>query len=131
MQVRGNESYQRKGWTIVLLERASRFIWERRCGRKDRKLFKRAIPTLVKVINTTGDLALITDGEQSSGQVVFELCSELLRTGKRGRPPRPCSKAFKFASKTRAHTPLSAAASGQTKKEKTAKAKPRCLLDPP
>ena len=28
-------------------------------------------------------------------------------------PQRPCSKAFKFASKTRAHTPISAAASGR------------------
>jgi hypothetical protein len=39
------------------------------------------------VINTTGDLALITDGERRYGQVLFDLCSELLRTGKRGRPP--------------------------------------------
>src|ERR671915_2117528 len=28
-------------------------------------------------------------------------------------PQRPCSKAFKFASKTRVHTPISAAASGR------------------
>jgi hypothetical protein len=77
-----------KGWTLVLLERASRFIWELRCGRQDRKLFKRAIRTLVKVINTTGDLALITEGEQSSGQGLVELCSERVRTGKRGRPPK-------------------------------------------
>src|ERR671924_2313925 len=81
-----------KGWTSVLLERASRFIWELRCGRKDRKLFKRAIRTLVKVINTTGDLALITDGERRYGQVLFNLCSELVRTGKRGRPPRTLPK---------------------------------------
>ncbi len=38
--------------------------------------------------------------------------SEVIRTGKRGRPPRTCSKGFRFASKTRAHAPLSAAASG-------------------
>ena len=44
------------------------------------------------MINTTGDLALITDGEQSSGQVVFDLCSELVRTGKRGRPPKALPK---------------------------------------
>src|ERR687895_1121160 len=81
-----------QGWTIVLLERASRFIWELHWGRKDRKLFKRAIRTLVKVINTTGDLALITDGERRYGQVLFELCSELVRTGKRGRPPKTLLK---------------------------------------
>jgi hypothetical protein len=77
-----------KGWTRVLLERASRFIWELRCGRQDRTLFKRAIRTLINMISTTGDLALITDGERRYGQVLFELCSELLRTGKRGRPPQ-------------------------------------------
>jgi hypothetical protein len=59
---------------------------------KDRKLFKRAIRTLVKMINTTGDLALITDRERRYGQVLFELCSELVRTGKRGRPPRTLPK---------------------------------------
>jgi hypothetical protein len=48
--------------------------------------------TLVKMINTTGDLALITDGERRYGQVLFDLCSELLRTGKRGRPPRTLPK---------------------------------------
>jgi hypothetical protein len=44
------------------------------------------------VINTTGDLALITDGERRYGQVLFELCSELVRTGKRGRPPKTLLK---------------------------------------
>jgi hypothetical protein len=43
---------------------------------------------LVKVINTSGDLALITDGERRYGPVLFDLCSEVIRTGKRGRPPR-------------------------------------------
>jgi hypothetical protein len=70
------------------LERASRFIWELHCGRKDCKLFKRAMRMLVKVINTSGDLALITDGERQYGHVLFELCAEVVRTGKRGRPPR-------------------------------------------
>jgi hypothetical protein len=58
----------------------------------DRKLFQRAIRTLINVINTTGDLALITDGERRYGQVLFELCSELVRTGKRGRPPKTLPK---------------------------------------
>jgi hypothetical protein len=66
------------------------------------------------MINTTGDVALITDGERHYGQVLFDLCSEVIRTGQRGRPPRPGPKAFRFELKTRAHAPLSAAASGQT-----------------
>jgi hypothetical protein len=77
---------------VLLLERASRFIWELHCGRKDRKLFKRAMRMLVKLINTSGDLALITDGEHRYSQVLFDLCSELVRTGKRGRPPRTLPK---------------------------------------
>ena len=28
-----------RGWTIVLMERASRFIWFMQCGKKDKKLF--------------------------------------------------------------------------------------------
>ena len=44
------------------------------------------------MLNTTGDLALITEGERRYGQVLFELCSELVRTGKRGRPPKDLLK---------------------------------------
>ncbi|MBP6219177.1 MAG: hypothetical protein KA436_11375 [Oligoflexales bacterium] len=32
-----------EGWTVVLMERASRFIWHMECGRRDKRLFKRAI----------------------------------------------------------------------------------------
>ena len=28
-----------EGWTIVLMERASRFIWTLKCGRKEERLF--------------------------------------------------------------------------------------------
>jgi hypothetical protein len=54
--VEGDERYTKvkkpspedaQGWTSVRLERASRFIWELHCGGKDRKLFKRAMWTLV------------------------------------------------------------------------------------
>ncbi len=49
--IEGDEAYtkvqknvppdQSPGWTILLLDRASRFIWEIECGKKDRKLFKK------------------------------------------------------------------------------------------
>jgi hypothetical protein len=58
------------------------------------------------VINTTGDLALITDGERRYGQVLFDLCSELVRTGKRGRPPKTLPKGIQVRLKnkgSRAH----------------------------
>jgi hypothetical protein len=47
--IEGDELYTRvnkkvapdasQGWTIVLMDRATRFLWEMHCGRKDRKLF--------------------------------------------------------------------------------------------
>jgi hypothetical protein len=40
-------------------------------------------------------------GEQSSGQVLFELCSELVRTGKRGRPPRTLPKGIQVRVKNK------------------------------
>ena len=58
------------------------------------------------MINTTGDLALITDGERRYGPVLFDLCSELVRTGKRGRPPRTLPKGIQVRVKnkgSRAH----------------------------
>ena len=53
------------------------------------------------MINTTGDLALITDGERQYGQVLFDLCSELVRTGKRGRPPKTLPKGIQVRVKNK------------------------------
>jgi len=38
------------------MERASRFIWELSCGKKDRSLFRKAIKVIEKLINNTQDL---------------------------------------------------------------------------
>jgi len=75
-----------EGWTLVLLDRASRFVWELRCGEKDRTLFEQTMHRLVQVIQQTGDLSLVTDGERRYGNVLFELCRQVVRTGQRGRP---------------------------------------------
>lgn len=90
-----------EGWTIVLMDRASRFLWELGCGRKDRKLFRRALRALARVVKVTNDLTLITDGERRYGQVLFEICAELLRTGKRGRPPKTLPKGVKVRLKNK------------------------------
>src|SRR5262249_16435698 len=55
------------------------------CGRQDRKLLKKVIGLLCQVIQQTGALALLTDGERRSGSLLFELCRQALRHGKRGR----------------------------------------------
>jgi len=76
------------GWTVVLMDRASRFIWALKCGKKDKELFLSAIQTLNDIILRTGDITLVTDGERRYSLLLFEICQELFHTGKRGRPRR-------------------------------------------
>ncbi|MBF0287442.1 MAG: hypothetical protein HQM14_06455 [SAR324 cluster bacterium] len=51
------------------MDRASRFIWELGCGRKDRKLFKRAIRAIKRVLRRTEDFTLLSDGEGGNGSI--------------------------------------------------------------
>jgi hypothetical protein len=109
--IEGDELYTRvhknmapaesQGWTIVLMDRATRFIWAMHCGRKERQLFKKAMGLLCQVIQQTGDLTLLTDGERRYGSLLFELCSEALRTGKRGRPKKTLRKGVKVRLKNK------------------------------
>src|SRR5262245_4095835 len=64
------------------------YAWEMGCGRKDRKLFKQAIRQLCRVMKQTGDLTLLTDGERRYGNILFEICHQVLRKGTRGRPKK-------------------------------------------
>src|SRR5437763_9664120 len=64
--IEGDEAYtkvqknvppdQSRGWTILLMDRASRCIWELDCGMKDSRLFKKAVKTLDKIARQTHDL---------------------------------------------------------------------------
>ncbi len=83
------------GWTIALQDRASRFLWELDCGKREQSLFQRAIETLCDVIEQTGDVSLVTDGERRYGNLLFDLCAELVRTGKPGRPKTTLKKGIK------------------------------------
>ncbi len=74
------------GWTIALQDRASRFLWELDCGKREQSLFQQAIATLCDVIAQTGDVSLVTDGERRYGNLLVDLCAEIVRTGKPGRP---------------------------------------------
>jgi len=89
------------GWTIVLMDRASRFIWELTCGKKDRKLFKKAIKTMQILVNQTQDITLLTDGERRYGKFLFEVCHELIRTGKVGRPRKTLPKGVRVRVKNK------------------------------
>jgi hypothetical protein len=75
-----------EGWTVVLMERASRFIWALECGKKDRNLFLSAIQLLSNIISRTGDVTLVTDGERRYSLLLFEIGQEVFRSGRRGRP---------------------------------------------
>jgi transposase-like protein len=96
------EASDSEGWTIVLMERASRFVWHMECGRKDKRLFKRAIKTLADVAKRTKQTTLITDGEKCYGTTLFEVCSEVLKTGKQGRPKKHYPRACVLPARTRA-----------------------------
>jgi transposase-like protein len=99
-----------EGWTIVLMERSSRFLWELQCGKKDEKLFKSALELLVQVIEQTRNLTLLSDGERRYGNLLFAICHEVLGTGKPGRPKKRLRKGVRVrlknkGSKKRARKP--------------------------
>ncbi len=56
---------QCEGWTIMLMERATRFIWALECGKKDRDLFLSAIQLLKNVIDRTDDVTLVPHDESA------------------------------------------------------------------
>jgi len=93
--------HESSGWTIVLMDRASRFIWELDCGTKDRKLFKKAIATLEQIVSRTNDLSLLTDGERRYGNLLFEVCYELVKNGQRGRPKKTLTRGIRVRIKNK------------------------------
>jgi len=90
-----------QGWTIVLMERGSRFLWELHCGRKDQQLFEQALRCLAEVIEQTGSLTLLTDGELRYGNLLFDTCHEVIRNGKPGRPPKRLTKGVRVRLKNK------------------------------
>jgi IS1 family transposase len=90
-----------QGWTIVLMERGSRFLWELHCGRKDQQLFKQTLEGLVQVIKQTDSLSLFTDGERRYGNVLFEICHEVIRKATPGRPLKRLPKGVRVRLKNK------------------------------
>src|SRR2546422_1025084 len=109
--IEGDEAYtkvqknvppdQSRGWTILLMDRASRFIWALDCGKKDRRLFQKAIKTLDKIARQTHDLSIFTDGERRYGNLLFEICYELVHNGKPGRPKKTFKRGVHFRIKNK------------------------------
>jgi len=90
-----------EGWTIVLMDRATRFIWEIKCGKKDRALFFAGMKIIKQVIERTEDISLFTDGERRYGKILFEICNEIIYSGKRGRPPKVLPQGVKVRLKNK------------------------------
>nr|WP_051308981.1 hypothetical protein [Desulfogranum japonicum] len=84
-----------KGWTVVIIERSSRFIVDQKCGEKNESLFRAVMEKMCDFIDNTGDVTFFSDGERRYGNALFEICSEVLETGKRGRPPRVLPRGVK------------------------------------
>jgi transposase-like protein len=93
--------HESPGWTILLMDRASRFIWALDCGTKDRKLFKKAIAILDQLVSRTHGLSLLTDGERRYGNLLFEVCYELVKNGKRGRPKKTLKRGVRVRIKNK------------------------------
>jgi hypothetical protein len=98
---------------VVLMARATRFLWDMPCGRKDRKMFKKAMGLLCQVIQQTGDLTLLTDGERRYGSLLFALWSQALHNGKRGRPKKTLPQGVKVRRKNKGSQRHSEAPNGQ------------------
>ena len=82
-----------EGWTVVMMERASRFIWTLKCGKKEQRLFLGAVITVAELFErSTDSIQLFTDGERRYSQLLFDICHEVLKTGKRGRPSKVLPK---------------------------------------
>lgn len=90
-----------EGWTIVLMERGSRFLWALNCGRKDQHMFEQALTLLAEVIAQTGSLTLLSDGERRYGNILFDICCEVIRTGKPGRPKKRLPKGVRVRLKNK------------------------------
>jgi len=97
-----------EGWTVMLMERANRFIWAMSCGEKDEKLFLNAMEKLVSIIRQTKDITLLTDGERRYGNILFDICHEIIKTSLPGRPKKTLPEGVKVRLKnkgSRSHVP--------------------------
>jgi hypothetical protein len=53
------------------------------------------------VIEQTGSLSLFTDGERRYGNVLFEICHEIIRNGKSGQPLKRLPKGVRVRLKNK------------------------------
>jgi hypothetical protein len=95
------EASESEGWTAVIMERASRFIIEQRCGKKDEELFRAVMSTVAGYIEQSEEVTFLSDGERRYGNMLFDLCAEKLCDGRRGRPPKTLPQGVKLRVKNK------------------------------
>jgi hypothetical protein len=79
---------QSLGWTLWLMERASRCIWALDGGKKERRRCQKAMKPLSPMARQPHDVRLCTDGERRAGNRLFERGQALVKNGKPGRPKK-------------------------------------------
>ena len=97
---RRDEPMDSKGWTAVIMERASRFIIEQRCGQKDETLFRSVMNTVAAYIEQCNDVTFLSDGERRYGNLLFEHCAKVLHEGS-GHPSKTLPKGVKVRLKNK------------------------------
>ena len=95
------EASDSRGWTAIIMERASRFIVEQHCGHKDEKMFRQVMTTIAGYVEQSDEVTFLSDGERRYGNMLFALCAETLQDGKRGRPPKTLPKGVKVRVKNK------------------------------
>ncbi|MBF0290500.1 MAG: hypothetical protein HQM14_22045 [SAR324 cluster bacterium] len=60
-----------------------------------------SIQVLADVVECTNNVTLLTDGERRYGKILFEICNEIVRTGRPGRPPRVLLEGLKVRLKNK------------------------------
>ena len=82
-------------------------------GRKDQQLFEKALGALAQVIEQTDNLSLLTDGERRYGNILFDICHDIIRTGKPGRPLKRLPKGVRVRLKNKGAKKKKGASSSQ------------------
>ena len=64
-------------------------------------MFEAVMETVADYIEQTDDVSFFSDGERRYGNTLFDICAEVLRTGKRGRPPKTLPAGVKVSLKNK------------------------------
>jgi len=70
-----------------------------KCGKKENQLFKDAMRILYDIVKQSKDLKLFTDGERRYANMLYEICYDLIYTGR--RPKKTLKKGVKVRVKNK------------------------------